>query len=72
MAPASGQGKADREFIRDAQRVARLNDLDLRMTEFVERGFNCIRIEGGAGITHDADGRPRRERSGSKSGMGIP
>ena len=37
------------------------NDLDLRMTELVERGFNCIRIEAGAGITHDADGRPRGE-----------
>jgi hypothetical protein len=37
------------------------NDLELRMTELVERGFNCIRIESGAGITHDADGRPRGE-----------
>jgi hypothetical protein len=37
------------------------NDLELRMTELVERGFNCVRIEGGAGITHDADGRPRGE-----------
>ena len=37
------------------------NDLELRMTELVERGFNCIRIEGGAGLTHDADGRPRGE-----------
>ena len=37
------------------------NDLELRMTELVERGFNCIRIEGGAGITHDAGGRPRGE-----------
>jgi len=37
------------------------NDLELRMTELVERGFNCIRIEGGAGITHDADGKPRGE-----------
>ena len=33
----------------------------LRMAELVERGFNCIRIEGGAGITHDAEGRPRGE-----------
>jgi hypothetical protein len=24
-------------------------DLELRMTELVERGFNCIRVEGGAG-----------------------
>ena len=37
------------------------NDLELRMTELVERGFNCIRIEGGAGITHDVNGRPRGE-----------
>jgi hypothetical protein len=37
------------------------NDLELRMTEAVERGFNCIRTEGGAGITHDAEGRPRGE-----------
>ncbi len=37
------------------------NDLELRMAELVERGFNCIRIEGGAGITHDAEGRPRGE-----------
>jgi len=37
------------------------NDLELRMTELVERGFNCIRIESGAGITHDADGRRRGE-----------
>jgi len=37
------------------------NDLELRMAELVDRGFNCIRIEGGAGITHDAEGRPRGE-----------
>ena len=37
------------------------NDLELRMTELVERGFNCIRIEAGTGITHDADGNPRGE-----------
>lgn len=37
------------------------NDLDLRMAELVERGFNCVRIEGGAGLTHDAHGRPRGE-----------
>jgi len=37
------------------------NDLELRMTELVERGFNCVRIEGGAGLTHDASGRPRGE-----------
>jgi hypothetical protein len=37
------------------------DDLELRMTELVERGFNCVRIEGGAGLTHDAEGRPRGE-----------
>lgn len=37
------------------------NDLELRITELVERGFNCIRIEGGAGITHDAAGKSRGE-----------
>ena len=35
------------------------NDLELRMTELVERGFNCIRVEAGTGITHDAAGNPR-------------
>lgn len=35
--------------------------LEMRMAETVERGFNCIRTEGGAGITHDAEGRPRGE-----------
>jgi hypothetical protein len=33
----------------------------VRVAEAVERGFNCFRIEGGAGITHDAEGRPRGE-----------
>ncbi len=37
------------------------NDLELRMTELVERGFNSIRVEAGTGITHDADGNPRGE-----------
>jgi len=37
------------------------NDLELRMAQAVERGFNCIRIESGAGMTHDAEGRPRGE-----------
>lgn len=37
------------------------NYLELRMTPLVGRGFNCIRIEGGAGFSHDADGRPRGE-----------
>ena len=37
------------------------NDLETRVAELVERGFNCIRLEGGAGLTHDAHGRPRGE-----------
>ena len=37
------------------------NDLELRMAELLERGFNCIRLESGAGLTHDAKGRPRGE-----------
>ena len=37
------------------------NDFELRVAELVERGFNCIRIESGAGITHDAKARPRGE-----------
>jgi hypothetical protein len=38
-----------------------VNDFEVRVAEAVERGFNCFRIEGGAGITHDAEGRPRGE-----------
>ena len=38
-----------------------VNDFDVRVAEAVERGHNCLRIEGGAGITHDAEGRPRGE-----------
>lgn len=37
------------------------HDLEARMAETVERGFNCIRTECGTGITHDAEGRPRGE-----------
>jgi hypothetical protein len=37
------------------------NDLEARMAELVERGFNCIRLESGAGLAHDADGRRRGE-----------
>lgn len=37
------------------------NDLELRVSELVERGFNCIRCEAGTGITHDAGGQPRGE-----------
>jgi hypothetical protein len=38
-----------------------VNDFEVRVAEAVERGFNCFRIEGGTGITHDAEGRPRGE-----------
>jgi hypothetical protein len=38
-----------------------VNDFEVRVAEAVERGYNCLRIEGGAGITHDATGRPRGE-----------
>ena len=38
-----------------------VDDFEVRVAEAVERGFNCFRIEGGAGITHDAEGRPRGE-----------
>jgi hypothetical protein len=36
-------------------------DLERRFVELKERGFNCIRIESGAGLCHDKDGRPRGE-----------
>ena len=35
------------------------HDLDLFVKEHKERGFNCIRLEGGAGLTHDLNGNPR-------------
>ena len=37
------------------------DDLERRMVELKERGFNCIRLESGAGLCHDKDGRPRGE-----------
>jgi len=37
------------------------DDLEARMRELKERGFNCIRLEAGAGLCHDKDGRPRGE-----------
>jgi hypothetical protein len=37
------------------------DDLEQRFVELKERGFNCIRIESGAGLCHDKDGRPRGE-----------
>ena len=35
------------------------HDLDKTVREHVERGFNCIRLEAGAGLTHDLNGKPR-------------
>lgn len=35
------------------------HDLDSFVKEHKERGFNCIRLEGGAGLTHDIYGNPR-------------
>lgn len=35
------------------------HDLDRFVKEHRERGFNCIRLEGGAGLTHDLRGNPR-------------
>lgn len=37
------------------------DDLERRFVELKERGFNCIRLESGAGLCHDKDGRPRGE-----------
>lgn len=34
-------------------------DIDRVIKEHAERGFNCIRIDSGAGIMHDLDGNPR-------------
>lgn len=35
------------------------HDLDKFVREHVERGFNCIRLEGGTGLTHDLEGKRR-------------
>ena len=34
-------------------------DIDKLMKEHAERGFNCIRIDSGAGLIHDLSGKPR-------------
>lgn len=34
-------------------------DIDRVMREHAERGFNCIRIDSGAGLVHDIEGNPR-------------
>lgn len=36
------------------------HDLDRFVREHVERGFNCIRLDDGAGLMHDLNGNPRR------------
>lgn len=38
--------------------TAAYHDLDQFVREHVERGFNCIRLDGGAGLTHDKNGIP--------------
>ena len=43
-------------MLMDVNEDGAYHDLDKVVREHVERGFNCIRIESGAGITHDADG----------------
>ena len=35
------------------------HDLDKMMIEHKERGFNCMRIDDGAGLMHDINGNPR-------------
>ena len=35
------------------------SDIDRMVSGHVERGFNCIRLEDGAGLTHDIDGNRR-------------
>ena len=43
----------------DTSPEGRYHDLDQVVKECVERGFNCIRLEDGAGLTHDLDGNRR-------------
>jgi hypothetical protein len=45
----------------DTKSNAYYHDLDSRMVELKERGFNCIRLESGAGLCHDKAGQPRGE-----------
>lgn len=37
------------------------HDLDKMMREHKERGYNCIRLDDGAGLMHDIDGKARGE-----------
>ncbi len=45
----------------DTTRNGFFDDLEGRMVELKERGFNCVRIESGAGLCHDGGGRRRGE-----------
>ncbi len=42
--------------LEDTAPTGMYHDLDKMAAEHVERGFNCIRLESGAGLTHDLDG----------------
>ncbi len=43
--------------MRDTGTDGFFNDLEFRIAELVERGFNCIRIEGVAWIAQDVEGQ---------------
>ena len=45
--------------LRDTSSGGTYHDWNKCMKEHVERGFNCIRLEDGAGLVHDKDGRRR-------------
>ncbi len=42
--------------LEDTAPAGAYHDLDKMVREHVERGFNCIRLESGAGLTHDLNG----------------
>lgn len=43
----------------DTNEGGEYHDFDKMVREHVERGFNCIRLESGAGLAHDLNGIPR-------------
>ncbi|MBO5286115.1 MAG: hypothetical protein J6B16_04375 [Clostridia bacterium] len=43
----------------DTDESGAYHDIDKMMREHVERGFNCIRLDDGAGLIHDCDGKLR-------------
>lgn len=45
----------------DTQSGGAYHDYDQMMKEHVDRGFNCIRLDDGAGLMHTRDGKPRGE-----------